>query len=72
MRVLLFGHSYVRDLLTLGDWNRQVELSDGRRVNLEFLFRYHSGKDFHSFHDKPLILQEIKDLEPDCIVIIFG
>ena len=72
MRVLIFGHSYVRDLLALGDWNRQVRLSTGKLVDLEFLFRYYSGKDFDYFLDKPEPFQAIKDLNPDMIVVILG
>lgn len=72
MKVLIFGHSFVRDLLCLGDWNREVELEDGSKENLEFLFRYYSGKDFDYFLSHLETFEVIKNINPDAIVIVLG
>lgn len=72
MKVLLFGHSFVRDLLSVGGWNREVSLDDDSKVNLEFLFRYYSGKDFNYFLNNLELFDEIKSINPDAIVIILG
>ena len=72
MRVLLFGHSFVRDLLCLGGWNREIELENGSRINLEFLFRFYPGKDFNYFLDNLELFEVIKGLNPDAVVIVLG
>ena len=72
MRVLLFGHSFVRDLLCLGDWNRQLELDNGSKIDLEFLFRYYSGKDFNFFLFHPEHFDIITELNPDIVIVILG
>ena len=72
MRVLLFGHSLVRDLLCLGDWNRQLELDDGSKIDLEFLFRFYSGRDFNFFLFHPEHFDIITELNPDIVIVILG
>ena len=49
MKVLLFGHSYVKNLQQLGNWNTSIEINEGTSIDLEFAFRGYSGKDYNYF-----------------------
>ena len=62
----------MRDLLRLGNWNREIELENGNKVDLEFLFRYYSGKDFGYFLANLDTFNVIKEINPDAIIIILG
>ena len=46
MKILLFGHSYVRHLERLGNWDRELSLTSGKKVDCKFLFKSHPGKDY--------------------------
>ena len=41
MKVIVIGHSYVKGLQRLGDWNITKTLEDGNKVLLDFRFSFH-------------------------------
>ena len=72
MKVLLLGHSYVYYLKLLGDWNRKFVKENGQEVDLEFSFRWRSGKDYQWFLDEGQDFEYVKEIKPDIIVVILG
>ena len=72
MKVLLFGHSYVRHLERLGQWDQEVTLNTGVKVDCNFLFKSFPGKDYKYFLDNPQEFDTIKLIDPDIIVVILG
>ena len=36
MKILLFGHPYVRHLERLGNWDRELSLTSGKKVDCKF------------------------------------
>ena len=72
MKVLLLGHSYVKYLERLGDWDREVKLDSGESLNLEFSFRSQAGKDYDHFLTSQSELEFVDLLRPDIIVVILG
>ena len=72
MKILMFGHSYVNYLKDLGDWNREICLSSGERVDCQFLFRGYSGKDYQFLLNNPTEFRMIELVNPDIIVIVLG
>ena len=46
MKILLFGHSYLRHLERLGNWYRELSLTSDKKVDCKFLFKSHPGKDY--------------------------
>ena len=71
MKVLVFGHSYVRDLgQYLSDWDREVALSN-KTVALEFTFKSYPGKDYDYILNNPSEFEFVSSVDPDIVVIIF-
>ena len=72
MRVLLFGHSYVNHLRELNNWDRELTLADNSKIDIEFLFKGYSGKDFKYLLDHDGTFNVIREQQPDAIVVILG
>lgn len=72
MKILLFGHSYVRDLANFGQWDRQLDLRTGESIPVEFAFKSFPGKDYGYFLDNPSLVTQIRQDCPDVIVLILG
>lgn len=72
MNILLFGHSYVRDLSRFGNWDREVELATGEKVWAEFQFMAYPDVDYAYFLDHPEEMSQIQELDPDVIIVILG
>ena len=72
MKVLVFGHSYVKGLQRLGNWNIAKTLEDGNEVLLDFHFISHPGKDFAHFCNHPDEFEAVRQLDPDVTIVILG
>ena len=74
MKVLIVGHSYVRDLARLQGWhqNSRVTLDNNTVVSLEYQFQSYPGKDFDHFLNHPELFNRIGGAYPDIIVVILG
>ena len=72
MKILLFGHSYVRHLERLGNWDRELSLTSGKKVDCKFLFKSHSSKDYGYLLRNPQEFEIIRLIDPDIIVVILG
>ena len=71
MKVLLFGHSYVRDLCQLRPAVREFVLEKSQ-TEIKLLDKYFPGRDFKYFLDHPTELECIRNIEPDFIFVILG
>lgn len=67
MKLLIFGHSYVRDLATL---NVNSMTFDQRPIEIKYVS--FPGANFDKFVEKPSLLNEIVSNKPDVIVVILG
>ena len=72
MKILLFGHSYVRHLERLGNWERELSLTSGEKVDCKFLFKSHPGKDYGYLLRNPQEFEIIRLINPDIIIVILG
>ena len=72
MKALLLGHSYVRHLECLGNWNRELMLANGEKVDCKFLFKSHPGKEYKYLLDNPQEFGIIRAINPDVIIVILG
>ena len=72
MKVLLYGHSYVRRLEQLGNWNREITLNNGSKVDCQFLFKAFPGEDYDYFLNNPQEFNIINLIKPDVVVVILG
>ena len=72
MRVLVIGHSYVRDLATHGPWQQELTLSTGGRVNLVFSFSAYRGKDFDFFLAHPAWQDRVREIDPEVVIVVLG
>ena len=72
MKVLLYGHSYVRKLEQLGNWNREITLNNGGKVDCQFLFKAFPGEDYDYFLNNPQEFHIINLIKPDVVVVILG
>ena len=72
MRVLVVGHSYVRDLATHGPWQQELTLSTGVRVNPAFSFLDYPGKDFDFFLDHPAWQDRVREIDPEVVIVVLG
>ena len=72
MKILLFGHSYVRHLERLGNWDRELSLTGGKKVDCRFLFKSHPGKDYTYLLKNPQEFGIIREFNPDVIIVILG
>ena len=71
MKVLLYGHSYVRDLNQKCQWENHI-LVNNKLVNVEYHFRYFPGKDFEFLLNKEDEFGIVAAIKPDIIVIVLG
>ena len=71
MKVLIYGHSYVRDLNQKCQWENCL-LVNQAPVNIEYCFRYFCGKDFEFVLNKEGEFDVVAALQPDIIVVVFG
>ena len=71
MKVLIFGHSYVRDLCQLRPVLREFVL-DESRAEIKVFYKHFPGKDFNYFVNRPSELECIRNVEPDIIFVILG
>ena len=67
MKLLLFGHSYVRDLSNLGILNFRVNQFD---ISVKYL--YWPGAGYKKFLDNPSLIAEAVKYKPDIVVVILG
>ena len=72
MKILLFGHSYVRHLQRLGNWDTELSSTSGKKVDCKFLFKSHPGKDYGYLLRNPQEFEIIRLINPDIIVVILG
>ena len=72
MKVLLFGHSYVRNLERLGNWDREIQLNTSDKINCNFYFKSFPGKDYEFLVDHPHEVDKIQLIDPDIIIVILG
>ena len=71
MKVLVFGHSYVRDLCHLKPKLRNVAIPAINTV-AEVFYRYYPGKDYDYFGSHPEEFDYIQTLQPDIFIVVFG
>ena len=71
LKVLLFGHSYVRDLCQLRSSVREFVLQKSQ-TEIKLFYKYFPGRDFKYFLDHPGELESISNVEPDFIFVILG
>ena len=67
MKVLIFGHSYVRDLSQLG--NRLVNVKE---LPVHFSYFSYPGFSFSDFLEKPHLLDCLIQEDPDIVVVVLG
>ena len=72
MKVLVIGHSYVKGLQRLGNWNIAKTLEDGNKALLDFHSISCHGKDFAHFCNHPDEFEAVKKLDPDVAIVILG
>ena len=72
MRVLVVGHSYVRDLATHSPWQQEPTLSTGGRVNPVYSFLDYPGKDFDFFLDHPAWQDRVREIDPEVVIVVLG
>lgn len=72
MKILVFGHSYVRDLSRFGPWDCELELENGEKVPTSFEFKAYPGKDFAYFLSNPGEVSKILDVDPDVVIVVLG
>ena len=74
MRLLLLGHSYVRDLKQFSDWHRdlRLELDNGLVVPLDVGFQAYPGKDYCHFLNNLELFELVREVKPEIIVVILG
>ena len=68
MKLAVFGHSYVRDLSTLGNFR----LEFGSELHLEVSYFGFAGARFTTFFTNPDLLSDLVAYRPDYIVVILG
>ena len=71
MKVLLYGHSYVRDLNQKCDWSQPLTIQ-GQAVRADYSFRYFPGKDYEFLLHKPQEFEILASINPEYIVVILG
>lgn len=67
MKLLVLGHSYVRDLATLGVNN----LAFGH-TSIDVTYSAHPGAGYDKFLENPTLLTESLECKPDIVVVILG
>ena len=72
MNVVLFGHSYVRDLRRCRPWDGILSLRNGENVSLHYEFRPFPTRDFAYFLENPREVERIATLHPHVVVTVLG
>ena len=74
MKLLIVGHSYVRELRRQGSWhlNLKLKLAQGEEQPCDVIFQEYPGKDYRFFLDNRNLFSKIGEVNPDIIVIILG
>ena len=71
MKVLVYGHSYVRDLHHKCHWENEI-LVNQTREPVEYHFRYFPGKDYGYLLQKEGEFGAVSAINPDIIVVVLG
>ena len=71
MKVLFFGHSYVRDLSERCEWSHPLIIR-GQPTKPDYLFRHFPGKDYEFLLNQPQEFETVASINPDYIVVILG
>ena len=73
MKLLIVGHSYVRELQRQRTWhlNLKLKLEQGKQP-YDVIFKEYPIKDYRFFLDNRNLFEEISIVNPDITVIIFG
>ena len=74
MRLLMLGHSYVRDLKRFSDWHRDLhlELDNGFNIPIDVRFQAYPGKDYSHFLNNLELFELVREVKPEVVVIILG
>ena len=67
MKLLIIGHSYVRDLYKLG----LDDITIGK-AKVEIKYLYKAGGNYSSILDKTCILDQAEEFEPDFVLVILA
>lgn len=67
MKVCVFGHSYVRDIATLG--NNSVKIGN---TNLDITYLPFPGATFSTFLNHKHLLRNLVNLDPEIVLVILG
>lgn len=71
MKVLVYGHSYVRELEQKCDWPQSLTVND-QELDVLFTFRYFPGKNYQFLVERPQEFEILEELNPDYMIIILG
>ena len=71
MKVLFYGHSYVRDLNQRCSWSEPLVIK-GKAIQVNYQFRYFPGKDYEYLLNKPQEFDNLELINPDYIVVVLG
>ena len=64
LKVLIFGHSYVRDL-------KDFDIHISRR-GIEVVYEYFPGASFNTFIRDPSLIERAVTCHPDLVIVILG
>ena len=68
MRLLIFGHSYVRDLCNCNLFNLVIE---NKNINIKYI--YYPGAGYHKILRNPhLLIDPLHSFNPDIVITILG
>ena len=56
----------------LGNWDRELSLISGKKVDCKFLFKSHPGKDYEYLLSNPQEFEIVRLINPDIVVVILG
>ena len=62
----------MRHLDRLGNWDRELSLTSGKKVDCKFLFKSQPGKDYEYLLNNPQEFEIVRLINPDIIVVIPG
>ena len=71
MKVLFYGHSYVRDLHQKCNWAKPL-IVGGQEVHVDCQFRYFPGKDCKLLVNRSQESAVLASINPDYIIVILG
>ena len=70
MKVLIYGHSYVRDLVKL-QWKPELTVN-GEQQTIHYSFRYFPGKDYEFLLNKDQEFEVLAEIKPDYVILVLG